>query len=99
MVIKWNNMAIQDLKDFKSITKMSNVNEYLINLVKNIDYIKDYPKLGKAYFYLKGILVRQFIHEQHKILYYIENETIHIIAVIHHKQDIKRKINFIKKFL
>ena len=99
MVIKWSNIAIQDLKDFKSITKMSDVNEYLINLVKNIDYLKDYPKLGKVCFYLKGILVRQFIHEQHKILYYIENDTIHIIAVIHHKPDIKRKINFIKKFL
>ena len=99
MVIKWSNIAIQDLKDFKSITKMNDVNEYLINLVKSIEYLKDYPKLGKVFLYSKGTLVRQYIHEQHKILYYIENDTIHIIAIIHHKQDIKKKINFIKKYL
>lgn len=34
MVIKWSDMAIQDLKDFKTITKMSDVNEYLVTLLK-----------------------------------------------------------------
>ena len=28
MVINWTNPAIQDLKDFKQITKMLKVNEY-----------------------------------------------------------------------
>ena len=34
MEINWTNSAINDLKDFKNITKMTDCNKYIKNIVK-----------------------------------------------------------------
>lgn len=97
MVINWTNSAIQDLKNFKNITKSVNANEYVSNLVITVDMLKEHPYLGKIYLYIKNSIVRQFIYKQHKVFYFIDNEIIHIIAVIHYREDITTRINFIKR--
>ena len=57
-----------------------------------------WTKLAKIYFYLKGYIVRQLIHKKHRIFYYIEDNKIYIISIVHHKQNMTGKINFIKKY-
>lgn len=98
MELIWTNQAISDLKEFKNYTKMVNPNKYISNLVKNINLLVEQPYLGKIYSYLNGFIVRQIIHEQHRIFYYINNNVIYIVAVIHHRQNIQEKYKYIKKF-
>lgn len=62
-----------------------------------VDILKEHPYLGKIYSYIKNSIIRQFIYKKHKIFYFINNETIHIIAVIHYSEDIAARINFIKR--
>ena len=96
MVVIWSNPAINDLKKIKEITKKSNPDEYLNNLVT---YVKDLilnPRLGKIYSYTQETIIRQLIYKEHKIYYYIENEEIHILAVIHSKENSKERLNYIK---
>lgn len=98
MVINWTNPAIQDLKDFKQYTLMSNTNDYISDLIDSVNLLTYQPKLGKIYFYTNNCIIRQLIHEQHRIFYYIDKNTIHIVAAIHHRQDVKKKIDFIKNY-
>lgn len=77
---------------------MMDTTEYILRLVESTNLLTDYPKLGKIYFYNDGYTIRKLIHEKHIILYYINNDIIHIIAVIHHKQESKRRIDYIKNF-
>lgn len=99
MVINWTNPAIQDLKDFAVYTQMSNVTDYIICLVESVNLLTGQPKLGKIFTYTNKYIIRQLIHEKHRIFYYIDDNIINIIAIIHHKQDVKRKIDYIKKYL
>ena len=96
MEINWTESAKNDLKEFRFITKKSNPNEYIKEIDNNIKLLEDNKNLGKIYFYIKGYIVRQLIFEQHRIFYYEKNSIIHIIAVVHHKQDMKAKIKYIK---
>lgn len=97
MVIHWSNSAIQDLKDFKEYSLKNNINDYILELVQFVDILKEQQKLGKIFIYTNNTIVRQLIHNEHKIFYYVDKDTIHILSVIHHRQDIKRKIEYIKK--
>ena len=99
MEINWTNPAIQDLKDFKTITKMLNPNDYILKLINNVNLLKEQPHLGKIYTYFNGYIVRQLVHEQHRIFYYEMEGTIHIVSVVHHRQDIKERIKYIQKNL
>lgn len=98
MELIWTNPAVSDLKDFRNYTKMVHPNKYISNLVKNVNLLTDQPYLGKIYSYVNGIIVRQLIHEQHRIFYYINDTTIFIVSVVHHRQNIQEKYKYIKKY-
>ena len=97
MVISWTNPAVKDLKEFKEITKMTDVEEYLTTLVKEVNSLTHFPHMGKIYTYLHGKIIRQLVHAEHRILYYEQEEIIYIVAVIHHKQDIEERIRYIQQ--
>ena len=99
MVIKWKKTSKQDLKDFKNYSKSPNINEYLIKLIKYTDNLVEQPFLGKIYLYTKGHIVRQLIYEEHKIYYYIDEDVIHIIAIVHHRQNMQARVKYIKNTL
>lgn len=96
MVVIWSNPAIGDLKKFKEITKKTKPDEYLNNLVTYVEDLILNPRLGKIYSYVQETIIRQLIYKKHKIYYYIENEEIHILAVIYSKENSKERLNYIK---
>ena len=96
MVIIWSNPAIDDLKKFKEITKKIRPDEYLNNLISYVEDLTLNSKLGKIYTYIQETIIRQLIYKEHKIYYYVENEKIHILAVIHSKENSKERLNYIK---
>ena len=81
MVINWTNPAIIDLKEFKKITQKNNANEYIINLVNATNMLIENPRSGKIYTYINKIIIRQLIYKEHRIFYYLDNDTINIISV------------------
>ena len=97
MEINWTESAKNDLKEFKFITKKSDPDEYIKELVNNVKLLEDNKNLGKVYFYIKGYIIRQYIVEEHRIFYYEKDNIIHIVAVVHFKQDMKEIIKYIKK--
>ncbi len=97
MVVIWSNPAIDDLKKFKEITKKTEPDEYLSNLVTYVEDLSLNPRLGKIYIYIQETIIRQLIYKEHKIYYYIEkNDKIHILAVVHSKENTKQRISYIK---
>ncbi len=90
--------SIEDLKDFKNYSKSSNINQYISKMVRYVDVLTEQPRLGKIYLYTQGRIVRQLIYEKHRIFYFIDidEDVIHIISVIHHKQSTQDKVEFIK---
>lgn len=98
MVIKWDKTSIEDLKDFKNYSKLSNINQYISKMVKYVDILAEQPRLGKIYLYIQRNIVRQLIYEKHSIFYYIDEEVIHIISVIHHRKSTQDKVEFIKRY-
>jgi len=96
MVVIWSNSAIDDLKEFKVITKKTEPDEYLSNLVTYVEDLSLNPRLGRIYIYIQETIIRQLIYKEHKLYYYIENEEIHILAVIHSKENTKQRIEYIK---
>ena len=98
MELIWTSSAISDLKEFKNYSKMQHPKEYISNLINNVSLLIDQPYLGKIYSYVNGLIIRQFIHEQHRIFYYIKENTILIISVVHHRQNIHEKYKYIKDY-
>ena len=99
MVIKWTEPAFSDLNDFKSISQKENVSDYIMKLFEYSQQLKEFPKLGRIYHYYKKIIIRKLVYKEHSILYYIDGDIIYIIAVIHHKQDINKKLKTINSLL
>jgi len=100
MVIHWTKYALQDLKEFSKYSKKNNAYEYIENLVKNVGAaLRDFPRLGHIYTYAQQYIIRKYVYKEHIILYYLDNDIIHILVAVYHKQDINPKLNFIKRIV
>ena len=96
MVIIWTSPAVNDLRNVFEFSKKSHPEKYLNNLTRYVEDLKLNPRLGKIYTYVQETIVRQLIYKEHKIYYYVKNESIYILAVIHSREDTKQRIKIIK---
>ena len=87
MVINWSEFAQESLKNFIEITKIQNTEKYVHDLFDYIDLLIENNYLGKYQFKFNDHDVRQLIFRKHKILYYVKNDEIRILALIHSSQD------------
>ena len=101
MVIKWTKPALSDLNDFRLISKKNNVSEYIKKLFEYSHQLADNPELGHPYKYIRKVIVRKLVYEEHSIFYIIdkENDIIYILTVVNHRQDINRKLKTIATLL
>lgn len=99
MEIKWTKHALNDLRDFRAISQKSNIYKYITGLFEYSQELKDFPELGHTYRYIRKTIIKRLIYKEHSILYYIDNNIIYIISVVHHKQDINKKLYSINLML
>jgi len=99
MVIKWSQYALNDIKEFKNYTKKTSPETYIRELFDLVSTLKDFPNLGFINMYINKKTIRKLIFNEHSIIYYIDGETIVIVAVIHHKQNISTKLNFLRNII
>ena len=92
MEIVWTNEAKQDLFNFINNARVDTektATEYVSKLVDYVENLSTNSQLGKSAFLINNIEIRQLIYKSHKILYFIQENSIYIIAVIHSKRDIE----------
>ena len=101
MVIQWTKSALADLNNFKLISKKNNVSEYTMKLFEYSHQLVDYPELGHPYKYIRKMIIRKLVYEEHSIFYIIdkENNIIYILAAVHYRQDINKKLKAIATLL
>ena len=99
MVVKWTKYALNDLKEFKNYTKKILPDTYIRELFNIVSTLKDFPNLGFVSTYINKKAIRKLIYNEHSIMYYIDNKTIIIVSVIHYKQDITHKLDFLKNII
>ena len=102
MEIIWSNEARQDLKNFVNNARVDTeitATKYILNLVDYVENLSSNIRLGKAIFKINNIEIRQLVYKSHKILYYIKEDYIYIVTVIHSKRDIEMYKKYLQKNL
>lgn len=97
MVI-WTDSALDDLQNIINLSKAENIKLYLKKLVIFTEVLYTMPFIGtKLNFFSKyRHNFFQLIYKNHKIIYFIENNNVYILFVVHFRQDLA--LRFIKYF-
>lgn len=101
MEIIWLDDAKNDLINYRqnsSIITEEKIENYLNDLVEYITSLTTYPYLGKLFFHHNGTEVRQLLYKRHRIIYYIQNNEIRILAIIHTSRDIDTAMKYLNNF-
>ncbi len=98
MVIKWQKQAKQDLKNYQKHSKIltdEKLKNYIASLVEYVDILSSSPNLGMFFCRINSIDLRELIFKMHRIFYYVRNDKIYILAVVHTSRDIDNVIQHI----
>lgn len=100
MVIKWTPLAIEQLQNFREISKAEshNIKDYIISLVTFTNSILDNNELGKVIFMLNNVKFRQLLYKKHRIIYYVKNGEIQIVSIIHTSQNLEKALAILEKY-
>lgn len=101
MDIVWLEDAKNDLINYRknsSIITEGKVENYITSLMDYVDSLENNPQLGKLFFTYKKNEIRQLIYKKHRIIYYIKDNEVRILAVIHTARDIDNIMNYINGF-
>lgn len=101
MELKWTNFAIDNLHAYQKNSKKTSNNlvKYYQSLIYHINLLLDNPSLGKAFYSIENFEIRQFIHEEHYILYLIKNNTIIILSLVHTSYPLNEALEFIQNYI
>ncbi len=99
MEIIWTNEAKRDLYDFWQHSKKTDntIKNYILNLHRYTECLLVSKELGKKLLKFDDIDIRQLIYKEHKILYYIKENQINIIGVIHFRRDLAAYLRYLKE--
>ena len=99
MVIKWTPLSKEQLQNFMKISKAEkhNIIKYVIELVNYTDSLLANNQMGKVLFILDKVEFRQLLYKKHRIIYYIKENEIQVISVIHTSQNLDKAINVLQK--
>ncbi len=99
MVI-WAETAInhitQFIDDAKSGTEQT-AKKYIEKLIDYVEILNEMPNIGKTFTSkIYKYELRQLLYKKHRIIYYLNNDRVVILAVIHTRLDVKKAIDRIK---
>lgn len=85
------------VQNSKIITE-DKISAYINDLVDYANSLENNPKLGKVLYIYKNIKIRQLLYKMHRIFYYIENDEIIIIQVVHTSRNVDNTIKYFKDY-
>jgi toxin ParE1/3/4 len=86
MKIEWTESAISDLEHIRNfIGKDSEyyASRFIGKIIKAVERLVDYPKIGRRVPEAEGENVRELIFQNYRIMYFLKNGHILILAIIH----------------
>ena len=101
MQINWSEQSRDDLREIISYVGNSfgqrKAREVFDEIHNTVELLKDFPMLGKSFVKDEELQIeyRTLPSKLNQLIYYVENETINIIAVWQNRRD----INHLKKKL
>lgn len=100
MVIKRTTLAIEQLQNFKEISKaeLHNIKDYIKSLVIFTNSLLSNSELRKVMFKLNDIKFRQLLYKKHRIIYYIKENEIQIVSIIHTSQNLEMTISILEEY-
>lgn len=91
MVI-WTDTAITDMTNFIDTAKKNDtektVRKYLKGLVDYADTLDVMNEMGVKVVTYDTKDIRQIIYKSHRIIYYLKDENIYILTVLHTKREL-----------
>jgi len=95
-VVIWTDTAINDLTDFienaRKDTEKS-AKKYIEKLINYVDSLEIMSELGTKITNTQiNYSLRQLIYKSHKIIYYLRNDNVYILTVLHSKQDFQNAL-------
>lgn len=102
MVIVWLKAAKLDLKNYRNNSKIINkekVQEYIFDLVSSVDILETFPKSGKLFCLINNIELRQLVFKMHRIFYYIKDNKVYILAVVHTSRNVDNVIEYLNNLM
>ena len=85
MKVLISNSAVSDLEDIKKYYKEQSASEVGLNFVSaiftRIETLSDHPKIGRIVPEFNDDSIREIIHVPFRVVYLLEEQTIHITRV------------------
>ena len=96
MRIDWSEDSLKDLREILSYVGCSfggrKAEDVLFEIRDTVNLLTDFPMMGKEFVKDRqiGITYHTVPSKLHQIVYYIEDETINVVAVWNNRRDIRR---------
>ncbi len=94
MRISWSQAARRDLRGLKSYIAGDSpfyARQFCERLVAAVEQLAEHPRMGRPVPEAVGAPdeVRELIFRDYRILYLVETDTVHLLAVIHGARDLQ----------
>lgn len=94
MRIRWSQTARRDVRGLKHYIAQDSpfyARQFCERLVAAVEKLADHPRLGRTVPEAEGTPeeVRELIFRDYRILYLVEHDSVHILAVIHGARDLE----------
>ena len=93
MNIKWSEPSIEDLegiKDFIGRDSEFFANQFVSRIFESVEKLLVFPNMGRVVPEFEDEKIRELIFQNYRIIYYLEEEIIYILNIIHGARDVKK---------
>lgn len=90
--LRWTERATAEsaaIAEYVSITSPVYAEQLLEAFSRHLRLAIDHPESGRVVPELSDPVIREFIEGSYRLMYRIESEAIHVIAVVHGRRDFR----------
>ena len=93
--IRWSRGALDDLRDVGAYFERTS-GQYARSIVGRlyaaVDILAEHPEMGRVVPEVDVPHVRELVREGYRIVYLVADGTVEVLAVLHGRQDLERKL-------
>lgn len=93
--IVWTDEALSDLKaigEYFERTSSQYASVVVNELYTSVEPLAEHPRMGRQVPEIGHESLRERIVENYRVIYQLRGETIEVIAILHSRQDLKKKL-------
>jgi addiction module RelE/StbE family toxin len=92
----WTDESKRDLKAIGDYLRKSSAEfaeTVVFQIYESVGRLYDFPRLGRVVPEFNIHDIRELIHDGYRIVYLLHEDEVHILAVLHGKQDLVKKLS------